>query len=63
MLQDPNILKAMTGAVSPEVLNKVMIGEFLEKQHPDLTPEENEQLRQYFILNTQIKSGQDCRKE
>ncbi len=58
MLQDPNILKAMTGAVSPEVLNKVMISEFLEKQHPDLTPEENEQLRQYFILNTQIKSGQ-----
>tara|TARA_A100001015_G_C14683931_1_gene591835 strand:+ start:49 stop:552 length:504 start_codon:yes stop_codon:yes gene_type:complete len=48
----------MTGAVSPEVLNKVMISEFLEKQHPDLTPEENEQLRQYFILNTQIKSGQ-----
>jgi len=58
MLQDPNILKAMTGAVSPEVLNKVMIKEFLEKQHPDLTNEENEQLRQYFILNTQIKSGQ-----
>ncbi len=62
MLQDPNILKAMTGAVSPEVLNKVMISEFLEKQHPDLTPEENEQLRQYFILNTQIKSGQVAEK-
>lgn len=58
MLQDSNILKAMTGAVSPEVLNKVMIPEFLQKQHPDLTAEENEQLRQYFILNTQIKSGQ-----
>ena len=47
----------MTGAVSPEVLNKVMIPEFLQKQHPDLT-NENEQLRQYFILNTQIKAGQ-----
>jgi len=58
MLQDSDILKAMTGAVSPEVLNKVMIPEFLQKQHPDLTAEENEQLRQYFILNTQIKSGQ-----
>jgi len=58
MLQDTNILKAMTGAVSPEVLNKVMIPEFLQKQHPDLTSDENEQLRQYFILNTQIKSGQ-----
>lgn len=58
MLQDPNILKAMTGMVSPEVLNKIMIPEFLQKQHPDLSSEENEQLRQYFILNTQIKSGQ-----
>lgn len=58
MLQDPNILKAMTGAVSPEVLNKVMIPEFLQKQHPELTADENEQLRQYFILNTQIKRGQ-----
>lgn len=58
MLQDVNILKAMTGAVSPEVLNKVMIPEFLQKQYPDLTVEENEQLRQYFILNTQIKTGQ-----
>ena len=62
MLQDLNILKAMTGVVSPEVLNKVMIPEFLQKQHPDLTPEENEQLRQYFILNTQIKSGQVTKK-
>ena len=62
MLQDLNILKAMTGIVSPEVLNKVMIPEFLQKQHPDLTPEENEQLRQYFILNTQIKSGQVTKK-
>lgn len=62
MLQDLNILKAMTGIVSPEVLNKVMIPEFLQKQHPDLTSEENEELRQYFILNTQIKSGQVTKK-
>lgn len=62
MLQDLNILKAMTGVVSPEVLNKVMIPEFLQKQHPDLTSEENEELRQYFILNTQIKSGQVTKK-
>jgi superfamily II DNA or RNA helicase len=57
MFQDENILRAAAGGTDPKTLNKVLIADFIQKKYPDLTRDENEQLRQYFIANTLIKSG------
>lgn len=57
MFQDENILRAAAGGSDPKTLNKVLIADFIQKKYPDLTRDENEQLRQYFIANTLIKSG------
>jgi superfamily II DNA or RNA helicase len=57
MFQDENILKAAAGGADPKTLNKVLIADFIQKKYPNLTRDENEQLRQYFIANTLIKSG------
>ncbi len=57
MFQDENILRGAAGGADPKTLNKVLIADFIQKKYPDLTRDENEQLRQYFIANTLIKSG------
>jgi len=57
MFQDESILRAAAGGADPKTLNKVLIADFIQKKYPDLTRDENEQLRQYFIANTIIKSG------
>ena len=57
MFQDENILRAAAGGTDPKTLNKVFIADFIQKKYPDLSRDENEQLRQYFIANTLIKSG------
>ena len=57
MFQDENILRAAAGGADPKTLNKVLIADFIQRKYPDLTRDENEQLRQYFIANTLIKSG------
>ncbi len=57
MFQDEIILRAAAGGADPKTLNKVLIADFIQKKYPDLTRDENEQLRQYFIANTLIKSG------
>lgn len=57
MFQDENILRAAAGGADPKTLNKVLIADFIQKKYPDLSRDENEQLRQYFIANTLIKSG------
>ena len=57
MFQDENILRAAAGGADPKTLNKVFIADFIQKKYPDLSRDENEQLRQYFIANTLIKSG------
>ena len=63
MFQDENILRAGAGGTDPKTLNKVLIADFIQKKYPDLSREENEQLRQYFIANTLIKSGSVEQKE
>ena len=57
MFQDENILRAAAGGADPKTLNKVFVADFIQKKYPNLTRDENEQLRQYFIANTLIKSG------
>ena len=58
MLQDEDILKAMTGAVEPEILNKVMLPELIQKKYPDLSEEENDQLRDHIVADSIIKNAE-----
>lgn len=57
ILQDDSILKAMTGAVDTEVLNKVLIANVIQNKYPDLTEDEVEEVRQYVVLDAVVKNN------
>lgn len=58
ILQDPKILKAITGACDTEVMNKILIPRIIEKNYPDESPEDIESLRQQIIATNVIKSSE-----
>ena len=57
ILQDDNIAKAITGSVDPEVINKVLIPKVSQTTYPDLSDEEIEEVRQYVVVDSAIKTG------
>lgn len=57
ILQDNNIQKALPGNVDPVVVNKVLIPKIIQTTYPDLTSDEVEQIRQYVIADSAIKTG------
>lgn len=57
ILQDSNVLKALPGNVDPVVVNKVLIPKIIQTTYPDLTTEEVEEVRQYIIADSAIKTG------
>ncbi len=57
ILQDDVIVKALPGNVDPEVINKLMIPKIIQKKYPHLSAEELEEVRQYVIVDSAIKSG------
>lgn len=57
ILQDDNIAKAITGSVDPEVINKVLIPKIIQTTYPDLSDEEIEEVRQYVVVDSAIKTG------
>lgn len=57
ILQDDNIVKALTGSVSPEVINKVLIPKIIQTTYPDLSDEEIEEVRQYVVADSAIKTA------
>ena len=58
ILQDDTMLKAMPGNVDPEVINKVLIPKIIQIKYPDLTEVEVEELRQYVVVDSVVKSGE-----
>lgn len=56
ILQDEQIIKAIPWGVDPEVINKVMIPKVIRVKYPDLDEEEVEELRQYVVTDSVIKS-------
>ena len=56
ILQDDNIAKALTGSVDPEVINKVLIPKIIQTTYPDLSDEEIEEVRQYVVVDSAIKT-------
>jgi hypothetical protein len=42
---------------APEVVNQVFIPKVIEREYPDLTPEEVEEVRQHIVANAVFRSG------
>ena len=57
VLQDDNVAKALTGSVDPEVINKVLIPKIIQTTYPDLTDKEIEEVRQYVVVDSAIKTS------
>lgn len=58
ILSDDSVTKAITGVVDPEVLNKVLIPKVIETKYPQLTKEEQEQVRQHVVADSVIRGGE-----
>jgi len=58
ILQDDQMIKALPGNVDPEVINKVMIPKIIQIKYPDLTSSEVEEVRQYVVVDSVVKSGE-----
>jgi phage terminase Nu1 subunit (DNA packaging protein) len=56
-LKDDSILKAIPGNIDPEVINKVLIPQIIQKKYPNLTEEETEEVRQYVVLDSVMKNS------
>jgi hypothetical protein len=58
ILQDNIMLKALPGNVDPEVINKVLIPKIIQVKYPELTEEEVEEVRQYVVVDSVVKTGE-----
>lgn len=58
ILQDDKMIKAIPGNVDPEVINKVLIPKIIQIKYPELSEDEVEEVRQYIVVDSVIKSGE-----
>jgi superfamily II DNA or RNA helicase len=58
ILQDDTMLKTMSGSVDPEVINRVLIPKIIKVKYPELNEEEVEEIRQYVVVDSVVKSGE-----
>jgi superfamily II DNA or RNA helicase len=58
ILQDDTMLKAIPGNVEPEVINKILIPKIIQIKYPELTEDEVEEVRQYVVVDSVVKSGE-----
>jgi superfamily II DNA or RNA helicase len=58
ILQDERLQKTMAGTIDPEVINKVLIPKIIRVKYPELTEDEVEEVRQYVVVDSVVKSGE-----
>ena len=58
ILQNDTLIKALSGTVDPEVINKIMIPRILKKKYPELTDKEIEEVRQHVVVDSVIKTAE-----
>lgn len=51
ILQDPDVVRSVGGAIDPEVVNKVLIPKIIITKYPDLSEDEVEEVRQYLVTD------------
>jgi hypothetical protein len=57
ILQDPQIAKAVSGVVDPEVINKIMIPKIIMTKYPHLSEDEVEEVREHLVADMVIRSS------
>jgi hypothetical protein len=51
ILQDPDVVKSVNGALDPEVVNKALIPKIILTKYPDLSNDEVEEVRQHLVTD------------
>lgn len=59
VLQNPMIVKALSGDTPAEVINKVIIPKIIQEVYPDLSVDENEEVRQRFVLEMTLNGKEE----
>lgn len=57
VLQDDLVVRAISGSTTAENITQNLVPKVIMKRYPDLTPEEVEEVRQHFLLNTLVKGN------
>ena len=59
IFQDEAVLRASMNPeeYAPEVINQIFIPRVIEREYPDLTPAEIEEVRQHVVANAVFRSG------
>lgn len=57
ILQDPQIAKAVSGVVDPEVINKIMIPKIIMTKYPHLSEDEVEEVREHLVADMVIRGS------
>lgn len=57
VLQDDMIVRAISGSTTAENITQNLVPKVIMKRYPELTPEEVEEVRQHFLLNTLVKGN------
>ena len=57
ILQDPQIAKAVSGVVDPEVINKIMIPKIIMTKYPHLSEDEVEEIREHLVADMVIRGS------
>ncbi|MBL3539235.1 DEAD/DEAH box helicase [Aminivibrio sp.] len=55
ILQDPDVIKSVSGEIDPGVVNKVMIPKIIMTKYPDLSGDEVEEVRQHLVTDMVIR--------
>jgi hypothetical protein len=51
ILQDPDVIKSVNGAIDPDIVNKVLIPKIILTKYPDLSRDEVEEVRQHLVTD------------
>lgn len=55
ILQDPDMLKSLSGVVDTDVINRVLIPKIIMTKYPDLSEEEVEEVREHLVADMVIR--------
>ncbi|MCK4441246.1 MAG: hypothetical protein KAU90_04520, partial [Sulfurovaceae bacterium] len=58
ILQDADMLKAMSGSVDAEVINQILIPKIIRQKYPKLDDEEIESLREFVVVDSVVKNAE-----
>ncbi len=58
LLQDEDLVRALSGIMDPEVINKMLTPKIIQRKYPDLSTEEVEVVRQHLVSDSVVKRSE-----